>query len=150
MRPGDPGYPLPTSESARRVMLGNRSRDTGPEVQLRSALHRKGLRFRKHRRVLPAVGSKPDVIFTSVRIAVFVDGCFWHQCPQHGHSPHRNAHYWTAKLARNVERDRATDAALEASGWTVLRIWEHEDVAEAADRVARAVLLRKSTATSNS
>ncbi len=139
MKPGDPGYPVPTSEAARRVMLGNRSRDTKPEVRLRSALHRMGLRFRKHRLVDPSVRARPDVIFASVRVAVFVDGCFWHCCPAHGHSPRGNSDYWSGKLARNVDRDRRTDALLAAKGWTVIRVWEHEDVGQAAERIARVV-----------
>ena len=117
MRRGDPEYPHPTSEAARRVMLGNRSQDTSPEVLLRSALHQRGLRFRKHRRPVPSLRSTADVVFGRARVAVFVDGCFWHRCPRHGRYPVGNAQYWRKKLDRNVVRDRANDAALRAAGW---------------------------------
>lgn len=121
-------------------MVSNRRTDTGPERRLRSALHRMGLRFRKDHRV--DVGGRPirsDIVFPRLRLCVFVDGCFWHQCPEHATHPKRNAGYWAPKLAANVERDRRVDAALAAAGWHVLRVWEHEDGASAAERVARAV-----------
>lgn len=120
-------------------MLGNRRRDTKPEVALRSALHAAGLRFRKDYRLdLDGVRFRPDVVFTRAKVAVFVDGCFWHSCPTHGTRPTRNADYWLPKLERNVERDREQDAVLAASGWTVVRIWEHEPADSAAERVADA------------
>lgn len=134
------GYPLPTSPAATAVMRANRGRDTGPEVRLRSALHRAGLRFRKN---LPVVAGevrvRPDVVFPRRRIAVFSDGCWWHACPEHGTSPRSNVDYWLPKLVRNVERDRRVDAALRAAGWTVVRVWEHEDPEDAAKRVAAPV-----------
>jgi DNA mismatch endonuclease (patch repair protein) len=120
-------------------MQGNRSKDTAPEVALRSALHVRGLRFRKNARPVASIGCRADVVFPGTRIAVFVDGCFWHGCPDHGFMPRTNAHYWRAKLERNVERDRRNDADLEAAGWTVMRVWEHEAADAAADRVASAV-----------
>jgi DNA mismatch endonuclease (patch repair protein) len=84
---------------------------------------------------------RPDVVFPRARLAVFVDGCFWHGCPEHGTQPTRNSHYWTAKLARNLERDRRHDAFLSEAGWTVLRIWEHEAASEAAaQQVERALM----------
>ncbi len=89
---------------------------------------------------LPQIGrARPDVVFTRARVAVFVDGCFWHRCPEHGTSPKTNGGWWRRKLDANVERDRATDATLEAAGWTVIRIWEHEDAVAAADRVEAVV-----------
>jgi DNA mismatch endonuclease, patch repair protein len=106
--------------------------DSAPEVTLRRELHRRGLRFRKHVRGLPG---RPDIVFTRARLAVFCDGCFWHQCPVHGSAPKNNAEWWQAKLQANVERDRRQTAQLEAAGWTVLRVWEHEDATEGADRV---------------
>lgn len=118
-------------------MRGNRSTDTRPEASLRSAVHRLGLRFRKNAR--PAEGlPRVDLLFTRVRLAVFVDGCFWHRCPDHGVSPRTNSDYWAAKLDRNVERDRRNDRELTRCGWAVLRIWEHEDIDEAARKVAAA------------
>ncbi len=121
-------------------MLGNRRRDTKPEVALRSALHAAGLRFRKDYRLdFGGVRFRPDVVFTRAKVAVFVDGCFWHSCPTHGTQPTRNADYWLPKLERNVERDREQDAALASHGWRVVRVWEHESVGEAVERVLAAV-----------
>ena len=113
-------------------MQANRRTDTKPEVQLRSALHRAGYRFRKDMRVdTSELRVRPDIVFTRLRVAVFVDGCFWHVCPLHGREPTRNEWYWTPKLRRNVERDRQSDAALGAAGWSVVRVWEHEPLEEA-------------------
>lgn len=97
---------------------------TKPEVALRSALHRRGVRFRLHRRDLPG---RPDVIVVRARLAIFVDGCFWHACPIHHVHPKANAEWWAAKLSANVDRDRRADAALLTLGWRPLRVWEHED-----------------------
>jgi len=136
-------YPYPTSEAARRVALGNRSRDTAPEVRLRAELHRRGLRFRKHRRPVATVRSTPDIVFGPARLAVFVDGCFWHCCPEHGRTPRGNAAYWVPKLARNVARDRRNEEALRAAGWQVIRVWEHEQIGAAADRVSAALRMQR-------
>src|SRR4051812_41137052 len=107
-------------------MRRNPRRDTKPEVALRSALHGMGLRFRKDHAIrTQARVVRPDVVFTRDRLAVFVDGCFWHCCPLHGNVPRANTAYWVPKLDRNVARDRAVDAALQGEGWTVLRAWEH-------------------------
>jgi DNA mismatch endonuclease (patch repair protein) len=115
-------------------MLANRRVDTTPELRLRSELHRRGLRFRKDFRILltDRVSVRPDIVFTRARVAVFVDGCFWHGCPDHFQMPRINRGYWEPKLARNVERDRGADAALVGSGWRVIRVWEHERTAAAA------------------
>jgi len=120
-------------------MKANRSRDTGPERLLRSALHRRGLRFRVHRRPERDLRTSPDIVFGPARTLVFVDGCFWHRCPIHGNLPKSNREWWTAKLDGNVARDRRSDAALSGRGWTVIRVWEHEPFEEAADRIERAV-----------
>lgn len=129
-------YPTPVDEAATRVGRGNRRTGTKPEVRLRSALHRRGLRFRKDAPLRCGdVKVRPDIVFTRFRVAVFVDGCFWHGCPTHHHIPKRNVEYWVPKLRRNVERDRRADAALVQEGWEVVRIWEHEPVEEAARRV---------------
>lgn len=124
-------------------MRGNRAVDTRPEVAIRSAVHGLGLRFRKHVRPLASRRCKADLVFPGERVAVFVDGCFWHRCPEHGTSPASNTAYWEAKLAGNVARDRRNDAALIAAGWDVLRIWEHEPPECAAARVAAAVQARR-------
>jgi DNA mismatch endonuclease (patch repair protein) len=132
--------PPASSPGRRRNMQAIRRTGTKPEVALRSALHRAGLRFRKdHRLDLPGGRVRPDVVFTRVRVAVFVDGCFWHTCPEHGLQPTQNTSYWGPKLERTVERDRRNTAVLRAAGWTVLRIWEHETVDAATTRVAGAV-----------
>lgn len=118
-------------------MQGNRKRDTRPELALRSELHRRGLRYRVDRKPLEELRCKADIVFRRQKVAVFVDGCFWHGCPEHGTSPKTNASYWIAKIARNIERDRLNDTALSEAGWTVVRVWEHELPADAAERIAR-------------
>lgn len=126
-------------------MRANRKTGSTPEVRLRTALHRRGLRFRKnHLVVLNGVRVTPDVVFTRARLAVFVDGCFWHRCPQHGTAPRANAAYWIRKLTRNAQRDRSVDEALWASGWATVRMWEHEivHIQAAADRVRDALISR--------
>jgi DNA mismatch endonuclease (patch repair protein) len=123
-----------------RIMASIKRRDTRPEIALRSALHGLGLRFRKDFRLdLGAVKPRPDVVFTRARVAVFVDGCFWHVCPEHSNAPRRNTDYWNPKLARNVERDQQQTAALRKAGWTVVRIWEHESLEAAVDAVLEAI-----------
>jgi DNA mismatch endonuclease (patch repair protein) len=133
-------YPHPTSPEVSQRMRRNPRRNTKPEIMLRSALHRRGLRFRKD---LPirADGKvvRPDIAFPRAQVAVFVDGCFWHACPIHGNQPRANTDYWQPKLARNVARDRAVDQALTRAGWQVLRAWEHEDPTQVAERVAVAL-----------
>lgn len=121
-------------------MKANRRTDTTPERLLRSTLHARGLRYRKDWRI-DAAGRRvrPDLVFGPARVAVFVDGCFWHRCPVHATQPAANAEYWQAKFDRNVERDHADDAVLESAGWTVVRVWEHEDPSDAASRVEMAV-----------
>jgi len=121
-------------------MEANRRTDTTPERLLRSALHARGLRYRKDRRI-DAAGRRvrPDLVFGPAHVAVFVDGCFWHRCSVHATHPVANKEYWQAKFERTVERDRIDDAALEVAGWTVVRVWEHEDPADAACRVETAV-----------
>lgn len=128
-----------SSPGAQRSMKGNRRRDTKPELAVRRILHAQGLRYR----VDYAPGSnrrrRADIVFTRLRLAVFIDGCFWHGCPVHANVPATHHEYWQPKLARNVERDRETTAMLEAEGWQVLRIWEHVDPGEAADRIVSAI-----------
>jgi DNA mismatch endonuclease, patch repair protein len=118
-------------------MRGNRSRDTAPEVAVRSALHRLGLRFRKdlHIRIGGPRGVRTDIAFPRQYVAVFVDGCYWHSCPLHGHIPRSNTDYWQAKLKRNAERDVRNNEALRDAGWTVVRVWEHESVEGAVEAV---------------
>ncbi|MFD4438379.1 very short patch repair endonuclease [Nocardia sp. NPDC058519] len=122
-------------------MRAIRRSGTKPEVALRSALHGLGYRYRKDFPIV--VGDsrpvRPDVVFTARKVAVFVDGCFWHVCPEHGREPRMNEWYWTPKLRRNVERDRISDATLSAGGWVVVRIWEHDSVAAGVAAVVAAL-----------
>ena len=135
--------PAPTTPGRARNMAAIRRTDTKPEVELRRLLHAEGLRFRKDFRLdLPGGRVRPDVVFTRRQVAVFIDSCFWHVCPEHGRQPTSNEWYWTPKLRRNVERDREQDRLLQTSGWLVIRIWEHEPLGEATKRVRAAVLGR--------
>lgn len=128
------GVPAASSELIRIRMTTTKRRDTKPELALRSSLHGMGLRFSVDR---PVRGSRrrSDVVFPTERVAVYVDGCFWHGCPQHGTVPKQNRQWWLDKLAANRQRDVDTDAALRADGWTVLRFWEHDDPLAAAAKV---------------
>ncbi len=139
-----PPPPPPTSVAVSKVMRANRGTDSKPERELRSALHRRGLRFRKDVRP-PGAPCRVDVLFPTAKVAVFVDGCFWHRCHEHGGSPRSHSDYWQAKLDRNVARDRANDLALADAGWHVVRVWEHEPPEIAADRVAKLVRRRSIT-----
>jgi len=113
---------------------------------LRRVLHTRGFRYRvDHRIDLPGGRVRPDIAFTKWKVAVFCDGCFWHVCPEHATYPVQNRDFWSVKLARNVERDRSDTARLEAAGWIVVRIWEHEPIDQACSRVADAVEQRRST-----
>lgn len=134
MRP--PPESWASSPSTRATMQGNRRRDTKPEMAVRRAVHGLGLRYLVDARPLPELNRRADLVFRGARVAVFVDGCYWHGCPAHGTRARTNAEYWGAKIQRNRARDRDTDARLVAEGWTVIRVWEHEDAHEAAERIA--------------
>jgi DNA mismatch endonuclease, patch repair protein len=118
-------------------MRANRGRDTAPEVALRAALHSMGLRFRKNVRLDlgPSRRVRPDITFPGLRLAVFVDGCYWHGCTEHRSIPASNVRFWTAKIEGTRRRDATQVQWLEAAGWTVLRVWEHEALDEAVMRV---------------
>ena len=131
-----------SSPATRSVMQANRSRDTGPELALRRELHRLGLRYRVDVRPIPALPRRADIVFSRSKVAVFVDGCFWHGCPDHGTLPKSNVEFWKAKLARNVERDRESDQALLDAGWQVLRVWEHDISSKGAHCMAEEVRRR--------
>lgn len=118
------------------TMRANRRRDTQPEIRIRSLLHRAGARFRVDYRVGTGRSApRPDIAFPRQRLAIFVDGCFWHRCLEHGVMPRANRDYWEPTLQRNIERDQENDHALTAMGWTVVRIWEHENPTAAAARI---------------
>ncbi len=135
--------PPPSSEAARRRMLAARQRDTAPEMALRSAIHRRGLRYRVDVSPIEGLGRRADVVFRPTRVAVFVDGCFWHGCPIHGTWPKANAEFWREKIERNRQRDADTDRRLAEVGWKVIRVWEHEDPEEAAEKICEVVRKRR-------
>ncbi len=137
-----PHRPAASSETVRRRMQATLRRDTPCELALRSALHRLGLRFSVDRCPVPKLRRRADVLFRSARIAVFVDGCFWHGCPIHGTWPKANSGWWHAKIEANRFRDSDTNARLRARGWTVIRAWAHEDPMTIARRIARLVRRR--------
>jgi DNA mismatch endonuclease (patch repair protein) len=132
-----------SSDAVSRRMAMARREHTDPERALRSELFARGLRFRVQRPLEFDRRRRADIVFPTERVAVFVDGCFWHVCPEHATWPKANAEWWRRKLERNQERDRDTNARLAAARWEVLRIWEHEDVCDAADRVEATVRARR-------
>lgn len=130
---------LDSDPQRRKLMARVRRTGTAPELVLRRALFADGLRYRLSARHLEG---SPDLIFVRARVAVFVDGCFWHGCPEHGSWPKRNAPFWRSKILRNRERDARVDASLHAHGWHVIRVWEHEvsrNVQSVVDRVRCAI-----------
>lgn len=131
-----------SSAETRNKMLANRSRDTKPELLVRSLVHRRGLRYRTSSRPLPELRRTADLVFRKVRVAVFIDGCYWHGCPDHYRQPKTNSSYWSDKIATNTERDRDTDARLSAAGWRPMRFWEHEDPESVANAIESEVRKR--------
>jgi DNA mismatch endonuclease (patch repair protein) len=139
-----PETPPASSPEARKAMQGNRRVDTKPELALRSAVHALGLRFRKDFPIADVERrTRADLVFTRDRVAVFVDGCYWHGCPEHCRVPSSNNAYWLAKIERNRQRDQRVDQALREAGWAVVRVWEHEPTGSAAARVAAVVRRRR-------
>lgn len=131
-----------SSPEARARMRSNKSRDTKPELALRSAVHARGLRYRVSAKPLAGVRRTADLVFPRAKVAVFLDGCFWHGCPEHHTVATANAKFWADKVEGNRKRDRDTDGRLAEAGWVSVRIWEHEDAAEAARRVEEIVRAR--------
>jgi DNA mismatch endonuclease (patch repair protein) len=136
------GPPPASSPAALKRMRSARQRDTQAEIELRRLLHARGLRFRVHRAILPGVRRHADIAFVRARVAVFVDGCFWHCCPIHRSFPRANARWWAEKLRANRRRDADTNRRLRLAGWHVERVWEHESPDTAAARVAATVRRR--------
>ncbi|MDF2830664.1 MAG: vsr [Mycobacterium sp.] len=124
-------------------MQSNKSRDTKPELALRSAVHALGLRYRVDARPLKALRRRADLVFPRAKVAVFLDGCFWHGCPVHHTVAAANASFWAEKVSTNRARDSDTDAKLAEAGWVSVRVWEHEDPLEAAERVRAVVRERR-------
>jgi len=134
-----------SSPGVRSRMQLQRSQDTQPELRLRRLLHARGLRYRVHRLLpLSGVRRRADIVFGPSKVAVFVDGCFWHGCPEHGNpSIKSNTWYWPDKIVRNQERDADTDRRLAEQGWLSIRVWAHEDPDEVADAIARVIEQRR-------
>jgi DNA mismatch endonuclease, patch repair protein len=133
-----------SSVDVRAIMRGNRSRDTTPELRLRKHLYALGLRYRVSKRPIPTLRCSADVVFTHAHVAVFVDGCYWHGCPDHYRPSKRNMEFWSDKINANRQRDVEVNLLLEQAGWRVVRIWEHEDPGVAARKIAE--LVRVATA----
>lgn len=129
----------PSSHEASRRMARVRQKGTRCEVELRRALHSRGLRYRLQVPLLTKPRRVADIVFRRRKLAIFVDGCFWHGCPEHGTSPKSNADFWRDKIETNKRRDLDTNRRLTEAGWRVLRVWEHEDAEEAADRIMEAL-----------
>ncbi|MGQ4351715.1 very short patch repair endonuclease [Streptomyces drozdowiczii] len=134
----------PSSPAVSARMSRQASRDTAPEVAVRKLLHASGYRYRLNERVPHMSRRTIDIAFTRAKVAVFLDGCFWHGCPEHATQPKSNAEWWRQKLERNMARDAETTAHLVAEGWTVLRFWEHQAPVQVADTVAEVVDREKS------
>ncbi|GAA2673124.1 MULTISPECIES: very short patch repair endonuclease [Actinosynnema] len=132
-----------TSSATRKSMQANKSRDTKPELLLRRALHAMGLRYRVCARPLPDVRRTADIVFRSAKVAVEVRGCFWHGCPEHYRAPTANSGYWAQKVERNMARDADTAHRLTEAGWSLTVVWEHEDLAAAAEIIAAHVRERR-------
>ena len=127
-----PSHPLPANKNISEQMSRMPTKDSKPEIRLRKTLYSEGLRYRIHRKDLPG---KPDISFGPARVAVFVDGCYWHNCPEHGTIPKSNSEWWEEKFQRNRERDSRNDALLREMGWLPIHVWEHEDPDEAACKI---------------
>jgi DNA mismatch endonuclease (patch repair protein) len=134
---------LKTTSAVRVRMSRQKSRNTGIEMALRKVLHGAGFRYRVHRRPVKGVRREADLVFGPSRVAVFVDGCFWHGCPEHATQPKSNAEWWRAKLDKNMARDAETTEHLLAEGWTVLRFWEHETADGVAQQIAASLAARR-------
>ena len=132
-----------SSEAAAKVMRANRSRDTKPEIRIRQLLHSEGLRYRISTRPLPELRRTADIVFRTEKVAVFVDGCFWHGCRLHKRAPKSNTDFWIAKIASNVKRDTETNRRLGDAGWLVIRVWEHDDPVHAAREIVNMVKSRR-------
>lgn len=132
-----------SSASARMTMQGNRGRDTTAELAVRRLVHANGLRYKVNARPEADLRRTSDLLFTRVRFAVFIDGCYWHGCSQHFTMPATNSAYWSAKIGGNQERDLETTTWLEQRGWLVLRFWEHETPESVAEQISRMVHQRR-------
>lgn len=135
--------PAPSSNAALKRMQAAKPRDTAPEKALRFALHQRGLRYRIDARPIMELNRRADIVFRSAKVAIFVDGCFWHGCPKHGTQAKANAKFWKDKIQRNHERDAETNQLLKKAGWKVVRVWEHEKPEKAGEKIYKIVVNRK-------
>lgn len=141
---GDDAASWASTPDVRARMQVQRTRDTSPETAIRRLRHAAGLRYRVDAAPVRGLARRADLVFGPTRVAVFVDGCFWHGCPEHGARPTRaNTTYWAEKQARNQARDLDTDGRLRAAGWAVVRVWEHEDPGQVATEIAELVAARR-------
>ncbi|MBS3954770.1 MAG: very short patch repair endonuclease [Methylomicrobium sp.] len=134
--------PVPSSGAALARMKATKPRDTEPEKALRSKLHKRGLRYRVDVRPIESLNRRADIVFRAAKVAVFVDGCFWHGCPIHGTQAKANAEFWKNKINRNQERDAETNQLLKKAGWKVIRVWEHENPENASAKIQKIILKR--------
>jgi DNA mismatch endonuclease (patch repair protein) len=131
--------PKPSSSAALNRMKAAKPRDTAPEKALRSELYKKGLRYRVDVRPIKELNRRADIVFQSAKVAIFVDGCFWHGCPKHGTQAKANAEFWKNKIKQNQIRDMETNQLLKKAGWKVIRVWEHEDSAKMSERIYKII-----------
>jgi DNA mismatch endonuclease, patch repair protein len=135
-----------STPGVRSRMQVQRTRDTAPELAVRRLLHAQGLRYRVDRPPVKGLRRRADIVFGPAKVAIYIDGCFWHGCPEHGRPQTKaNAAYWSDKMARNKLRDADTDARLADAGWLVIRTWEHDSPEDVALAVANAVLARRAS-----
>ena len=135
--------PIPSSKTASNRMKAAKPRDTAPEKALRSELHKKGLRYRIDVRPVETLNRRADIVFRSAKVAVFVDGCFWHGCPKHGTQAKANAEFWRNKIKQNQARDAETNQLLKKAGWKVVRVWEHESPGKATEKILNIIIKQK-------
>ena len=135
--------PKPSSDAARKRMEAAKPKGTLPEIKLQSALEQVGVLFEVDVKPIDNLQRRADILIRDERIAIFVDGCFWHGCPIHGTQAKANAKFWADKINRNKERDLDTNRRLAEDGWTVLRIWEHEDPKQISNQVVELISIRR-------
>lgn len=136
--------PRPADSATALRMQAQRQRDTRCEMNIRRELHKRGIRYRIDCRPIPNMRRRADIVIRSAKLAVFVDGCFWHGCPLHWKPPKQHSEWWEAKVAANIRRDKDTTALVEDAGWMVIRAWEHEDATIVAARIADVLYERQS------
>ncbi|MGC4154456.1 MAG: very short patch repair endonuclease [Propionicimonas sp.] len=129
-----------TNPQTRRAMQGNRSRDTAPELAVRRLVHAMGMRYLVNARPVPNIRRTADLVFRGPRVAVFIDGCYWHGCPLHYRQPATHVDFWRDKVTQNQARDADTDTVLRAAGWRVLRFWEHDAPETVAEAIRAAII----------